>query len=314
MSLFNLRFKKSTTTPSAPSDLAFGEPAVYHSPSAGDFNLYIGKSDSTAFNVISNTVSTITSSTTATSWQSTFLINASSGDVVFTLPLSSQTNAGKAIEIKRIDNTTNTVKIIPNGTQTLDSETSSGGIYLYNQHDAIVIRSDGINSYIVSYNRNNVGQGRSYLMARVSDLYDTNNQTGDHIKFDTVHSINGNAITIDTTSPYTNDLGASIGRITLQPNKTYKLQCNLSGVWFFSDNPEARLTAAFYNLTNEAFFSSTFGLLSNIADGSIGQDGSVVTTISPSVETQIEVRIIVSAGLYQMGWDGLLPHLWIEEI
>lgn len=109
---------------------------------------------------------TITTNTTLTDFEGTKYIDATAGSVVITLPAVSTANAGNLIELKRIDNTSNTVRIVPFTGQTIDGFTENEGVYLFSKNDAIVVRSDGATaSYIVSDNRSGIGQSRAYFRA-----------------------------------------------------------------------------------------------------------------------------------------------------
>jgi len=52
---------------------------------------------------------------------------------------------------------------------------------------------------------------------------------GDHVKFDTVQFVSGTGVTLDTTTTYTTSPNvASIGRVSLAANQTYKLTANVT--------------------------------------------------------------------------------------
>jgi hypothetical protein len=69
------------------------------------------------------------------------------------------------------------------------------------------------------------GSGQSSAFAEVITLYNTNLTPGDHIKFNTIGYSLGGAITVDTTTTYTNTANvASLGRATLAGGKSYMLK------------------------------------------------------------------------------------------
>jgi hypothetical protein len=154
---------------------------------------------------------TVTSATaTLTTFNQTVYVDATSNNVVITLP-TAVGNSGQSLEFKRIDNTINTVRIIPNGTQTLDGETSAEGIYLFNQNDAIVVRSNGTNSYIISDNRNAANKVDYLLAARNANLNFVPNT------FYVPNTVLAGNIPVNTTT----------GAITLQAGKTYELTAQM---------------------------------------------------------------------------------------
>ena len=61
---------------------------------------------------------------------------------------------------------------------------------------------------------------RDTVVARRTAVESTYLTVGNHIRFDTLLVSRGNKIILDTTSPYTTNAGASIGRVKLK--KGYK--------------------------------------------------------------------------------------------
>lgn len=159
------------------------------------------------------TLQSISASATLAGWARTVKADATVASVVVTLP-TAVGNSGQMIEVTKIDNSANTVRIAPNGSQTINGSTNS--IYLYSQNDSVVLRSDGSNSYIMADNRSSVGQGRSYMHASRSGASSAL-ATGSTYVFDTAASSYGSDIALNTTT----------GIFTLQPGKTYHLQGQL---------------------------------------------------------------------------------------
>ena len=134
---------------------------------------------------------------------------------------------------------------------------------------------------------------KEILYGYVSTDYSTHTSTSDHIKFDAIgfERTNG-SITLDTSSSYSNSVNTdSIGRITLQPNKTYKLTAwmnnmeasgnsAVSGGWFNSDTNDAIL------------FASSSPEISNRTYGG----AAILAYFTPNVTTRVELRIMF-AGL-----------------
>jgi hypothetical protein len=87
---------------------------------------------------------------------------------------------------------------------------------------------------------------KDFIFAHVSALVNSNIGAADHIQFNTVDfsrpvvgasdpsgAQQGTAITLDTTTNYTNTSGvASIGRFTVRGGKLYKLECSPGYVLF----------------------------------------------------------------------------------
>ena len=71
----------------------------------------------------------------------------------------------------------------------------------------------------------------NFMHGTSSVTQDTHLESGDHIIFDTLLISNGSDITLDTSSSYNSDNSvASVGRITLAPNHTFKLTGNVNQV------------------------------------------------------------------------------------
>ncbi|MFA6251924.1 MAG: tail fiber domain-containing protein [Candidatus Paceibacterota bacterium] len=94
---------------------------------------------------------TLSSTGNVSGWGYTVKGDATAGSVVTTLPTASG-NSGKFIEVMKTDNSTNFVKISAYSGETIDGQTKD--IYLYNQGESAVFRSDGANVFVVSQNKN----------------------------------------------------------------------------------------------------------------------------------------------------------------
>jgi len=141
------------------------------------------------------------------------------------------------------------------------------------------------------------GVGNSdYMVGNLANTVSTNLSTGNHAPFNQAYqSSNGTAsttnITLDTTSPYSTGTNtASIGRITLKANLAYTIMGivkSLAGVdyygycWFNSD------TNTRIGTRGEGFASTS--------QGSSASSNPSYCTLTPSVDTRIELRLTESS-------------------
>lgn len=88
---------------------------------------------------------TVTTSTVISETNNVILADSTSGVVTITLP-SAANKAGRVYIIKRISATKNLVKIVPNGSETIDGGT---GYSLGWQYHSIALMSDGTNWMIL---------------------------------------------------------------------------------------------------------------------------------------------------------------------
>jgi len=111
----------------------------------------VGDGGSSGSGSASTTIQAVSSSSTLTTWSRTVKADATSGSVTVTLP-TAVGNSGQLIEVYKTDNSTNFVKISAYSGQTMDEITKD--IYLYNQGESVVLRSDNSNVLTVSQNKN----------------------------------------------------------------------------------------------------------------------------------------------------------------
>ena len=254
-------------------------------------------------------IQTMTNSSNAYGWNYTIKADATTVLLTATLP-TSVGNVGKQIEIIKIDNSANPVAIAPYETEMINGSTNK--IYLYNQNDSIVIRSDGTNSYIVSDNRNSVGQSKSFLGASMQTSQTTNITTNDHIKFDTLSGSYGGDISFDLSTTYTNTNNVeSKGRFTLKASKTYRLVGKIEYATFSTST--GVLEYAWYN----ADTGTKVGNISNLASlSSTGNDirvGYSEAIVSPIVNTRYELRITGVTNVTAIGFTNTTtPTAYIE--
>ena len=128
---------------------------------------------------------------------------------------------------------------------------------------------------------------KEILYGYVTVSYTTNVTTSDHIKFNAVgFEKDGKNINLDITSPYSNATNtASVGRITLQPNKTYKLTGSMNNV---GANDEY-VAAAWYNSDTNTRILYPVGAPTGGVDRAPG--GGVIAYFTPDVTTRVELRI-----------------------
>ncbi len=94
---------------------------------------------------ISNNVNYVSQSLTLTTSNSVVLVNASSQEIVITLPPISQAKQNNFI-IKKIDSSTNCVIISSSNSETIDENLS---VLLPYKFDSLSIINDGINSWFI---------------------------------------------------------------------------------------------------------------------------------------------------------------------
>lgn len=96
------------------------------------------------------TLQTLTATGNITDWNYAVKADATSGQIIATIP-TAVGNSGKRITVTKIDNSTNTVRIITTSSQTISGKVQD--IYLYNQGDSVEFISDGANVVLTSDNR-----------------------------------------------------------------------------------------------------------------------------------------------------------------
>lgn len=129
---------------------------------------------------------------------------------------------------------------------------------------------------------------KAILHAGVTSGYSTNIAGNDHIKFATNIFTRGTGITLDRTTTYTTATNvASLGRITLVANKTYKLTGYVAVS--FSSTTGSFLTTRWWNADTNA----TIGIQNTwYGGGVLGNSGTeTISYFTPTVTTRIELRI-----------------------
>ena len=138
----------------------------------------------------------------------------------------------------------------------------------------------------------------------------------DHIQFTTAY-VRGSNIKANTTSPYTTSTGASLGRFTLQPGRTYFCDAVVrfgftaatAGVNYYWTNDSGTdlltLDGTIAPFSQAALIPTTYGLTNSTSQH------HCVAIFTPTVETIIEVRIIVSTSVLHYTWES---HATIQEL
>lgn len=258
--------------------------------------LYIGGSSGGGGGGTSN-IQTLTADGTVTGFDYWVQVDASSGNVKVTLPSSNLASTKcRCIIVERLDNSNNTVSIIPStSTESIDG-TVNGIIYLYAIGDVITLTSQGNGDCkITSDKRGGFGGTTAFLSATLSAAQTTNLNTTsssiNHVKFDSVVTMIGNKIILDTSTSYTTTSNvASIGRFTLKAGSIYDISCTMPFIGTSSGNFG---TVALFN-------ADTNTQISQVSTWDAGSVNSVCpqleVSFSPSIDTRVEIKVMVSSG------------------
>lgn len=136
----------------------------------------------------------------------------------------------------------------------------------------------------------------SLIYASMSVDQNTNLTAGDHLKIDTQSFINGNTITLDTTTAYTNAPNvASVGRFTLSPGSTFLLECIIPRLTLNKHN--STFTIQWFNSDTDTAIDNPLvytGIGTNVIYYGHVTLRSVITT---TVSSKVECRIVSNSGL-----------------
>jgi trimeric autotransporter adhesin len=242
---------------------------------------YIG-SKQMVFNAIS------TSQTLATNSAGTaYTVDATSGNIVLTLPDITTANKGQSIEITRTDNSgTYSVQV---SAATGENISGTSSMYLYSQNESVTLRNDGTSTWrIVASNRQGVANAtKSFLSATLTAAQTTNVAAGSHIKFNDAATSFGSDITLDETTAYSStNNAASVGRFTLKANKTY----HLTGHGFYSGSSNDNAFQWYNATTGTALGKSSMNSVIN-ENQAYGVNTTVETIFTPTVDTKVEIRM-----------------------
>lgn len=181
-----------------------------------------------------------------------------------------------------------------------------------NQLDAKTITSTQVTDFNTAVT--NILTNTSIMHGYLFNTQSTNIAVGDHVKFDNSAFTRGTAITLDTSSTYSNAANiASIGRVTLAAGKTYKLTAVACTASFSSTS--AYLGLKWYNNTASTFLGTVntwWGSSFTYTSG-----GTAAAYITTTVSTRVELRINAVSNLTQLyGTSDSNSAMWfiIEEV
>ena len=157
---------------------------------------------------------------------------------------------------------------------------------------------------------------RSILAGSLRAQQTTNVSSGDHIKFDTVASIIGSNISLDTTTAYVNTANtASIGRIVCQAGGTYRFVAQIPFLFGTADN--AYVKFAWYNADTNTLVPNANLVIAGMATatGNTYRSGFAECYVSPLTPTRYELRIEQNSFVTMIGsTNDLTPTFYAEEI
>jgi len=249
----------------------------------------------------SPTIQTLSANSSVTNWNYTVKADATTAQLTATLPTSIG-NDGKQIEIIKTDNSNNSVIIAPFGTETINGSTNSNPIYLFNQNDSVVIRSDGANSYIVADNRNSTGSSNSFLRAVALTPITT-------VSANSLISMNNNVVSIG--NKIINNLD---GTFTLLSGSVYKVNANLSTA--VGNDSSMSYCVEYYDIDSTwKQLESSAALIAPTAGNEWGRSNTASCTVkSSTTDTKIRVKILGNSGVTSVGAGSDLPYIEIEEV
>jgi len=140
-----------------------------------------------------------------------------------------------------------------------------------------------------------------FVFAKLDTLQNANISANDHVKWDTVLASRGSAISLDTTTAFSAATGAaSIGRFTLKAGLTYKLSAAIP--YLLGSGATGLLDAQWFDATLNAALPGTICslLVATTATNDIG-GGMAVAIFTPTQDTLVELRLITTTALTQIG-------------
>ena len=130
-------------------------------------------------------------------------------------------------------------------------------------------------------------KGKSYAILGLSTA-DTHNSAGDHVAWDQIRVMTGDSITADLSTTYTTAAGASVGRFTLQPDKTYEVICALN-LNFSGTTGDVSFTLRDDNGNVQPGLSARAFAVTAVSNN-VGSNQVSINIVSPSVATRYEIR------------------------
>jgi len=150
---------------------------------------------------------------------------------------------------------------------------------------------------------------------RISDQVSPEIDNDDHVNFNVASSSAGAAISLDTSSAYTESAGASRGRFTLQGGRTYMLRGSVNEATY--SNIEGYVSYRWYDVTNGVYLGSG-GVNMNpeetTFDSGYGSEAEAV--FSPTTATIVELRLDATSNdtALKAPTSGRYPQAFIQVI
>lgn len=156
---------------------------------------------------------------------------------------------------------------------------------------------------------------KEFVFGKMATQQTTNISANDHVKFDTLITSRGTSVALDTSTAYVTTAGAaSVGRITLKANKTYKLVAAIP--YALGSGATGLLDACWYDATNSANLPGSFQsmLVASTATHDIG-GGVAMAVFTPTSDVLVELRIITATALTQIGHTtNRHPEFFVETL
>jgi len=235
----------------------------------------------------------ISISTTLLVWNTVIYVNAIGTNITITLPAISSTNSGNFITIKRVDNNLNLfVRVIPNGSNTIDGQSSINLPYQYN---SLTLNSDGNSTARITSDVNNgFGNNMSWLQAFVH-TQTTGFANNSPILFGNNQSLAPNKLFGNAIKFLGN------GQFELQPGNTYRLIANIGTV---TGSGNISIECSWWNVTNNVPIQGGDLILTQNNAIPYSSNPMSFSYITPSVKTVIEYRMFNLNGTITLIGDG----------
>lgn len=160
-------------------------------------------------------------------------------------------------------------------------------------------------------NQNPSGQ-KEFVVAHLAAVpQNANIGANDHLKFDTVDVQRGVAVSLDTSTAYSNAQGAaSIGRFTLKGGRTYLLSASLP--YILGSGATGSVKFQWWDATNNAAIGSP--QTANVATDATneGSGGDAFAIFQPGQDTLVELRLVTVTALTSVGSAGSVPVAIVE--
>jgi hypothetical protein len=150
----------------------------------------------------------------------------------------------------------------------------------------------------------------------MTSVQNLNIASGDHVKFNKVSQIINSKISLDTITTYSNISGvSSLGRFGLKYGSTYKLHFNPVQIDYNANAGNVRF--GWYDVTTSTpVMIGTAGSADNFVSNVRNDNGIIEVPFTPTVDSQVELRIISTGDMIQIGdatGGNFFPYAVIEE-